>query len=788
MVTRQDLQNAKKIVIKVGTSVLTRMDGTIALGRVGHLVEEICDLIQEGKQVALVSSGSTWIGRRKLKQKQELINSTTVSGLKNEKRAFAACGQSNLMSLYDILFSQKNVLCSQILLTGHDFETFENRESVKETLEHMMSLGVVPIINENDVVSVKSGRNLTDDHRFKVFNGKIDKSTKWSTGSVSTSPPTLSTTLLDQNELPSSEMSTTSKIASGDIFSNNDALASIVASELEADLLILLTDVDGLFEKPPGSEGPNNVIPTFVLDQQVATKYECGKEGSIGGTGGMMAKIDSALFAVSHSVNAVVISSGKIQSPISRVINGEEIGTLFVATTTQEENDENVEDSEKEVDIAPQQQTAKMAESARAASRQLALLTTEKRSEILRTLAQELLNRKGEIINENEKDLIKAKEMNVEGPLIKRLKLTSDKIETLSKGILQISEMSEPIGNVVRQSNISETLFLQQITVPIGVLLIIFESRPDVLPQIAALTIKTGNGVLMKGGKEATYSNRILHKIITDSITKVTGNNLISNSVGLVEDRKEISELLKMNEFIDLVIPRGSGSLVKYIQQNTKIPVLGHAEGICHVYIDKDADLEKAKKIVIDAKTDYPAACNSVETLLINKNFKYTKELLLEVTQTTEIQLFANQKTGNELKNLGVAVDLSEDDDDKLFTTEYGNCGLTVHFVENDNEAISHINHYGSHHTDCIVSECEETTQKFLKSIDSACVFYNCSTRFADGFRFGLGAEVGISTGRIHARGPVGMEGLLTTKWILTSKDCDLVKEYSENGCKRYLH
>ncbi|KAL9656420.1 hypothetical protein ABK040_005185 [Willaertia magna] len=759
MVSRQDLQSANKILIKVGTSVLTKLDGTVALGRVGHLVEEICELLQEGKQIAFVSSGSTWVGRRKLKQQEELTRSLSNGNLTSlscenphnnvveNKRAFAACGQSGLMSLYDTLFTQKNVLCSQVLLTNHDLEIDSYRDNVKETIEHMMSLGIIPIINENDVV------------KFLHNSGN------------------------EQSTSPSSE----------NLFTNNDALASILGSLLKVDLLVLLTDVDGLYEKPPGTEGPNKVIPTFIVNNncQENVKFECGGGGIGQGTGGMTAKIEAAENAIKNGVKYVMISSGKIKSPITRVINGEEIGTLFV--DKQETNGSSLPQLLQE----EEESNTKMAQNAKLASLQLSLLSDKKRNEILQTIAKELLNRKEEIIRENEKDLQKAKEMNITGPLFNRLKLTSDKIDTLSKGISQISEMTEPtIGKVIRKTEISKSLHLEQITVPIGVLLIIFESRPDVLPQIAALSIKTGNGVLMKGGKEAIYSCRMLHKIIIDSIEKVihTENiqkeennqqSLISKAIGLVEARKDIDELLKMNEYIDLVIPRGGNTLVKYIQENTKIPVLGHADGICHIYIDKHADLEKAKMIVKDAKTDYPSACNSVETLLIDNEFKYCKELLEELTKNNEIKLFANTNTFEKLISMNISV--VESNDTKLFTTEYGNTGLTVHFVEDLNESIGHINKYGSHHTDCIVSEDQQAIDLFLKSVDSACVFHNCSTRFADGFRFGLGAEVGISTGRIHARGPVGLEGLLTTKWILTSRDCDLVKEYSGQGCKNYL-
>ncbi|KAE9618099.1 putative glutamate-5-semialdehyde dehydrogenase, Glutamate 5-kinase [Lupinus albus] len=302
-------------------------------------------------------------------------------------------------------------------------------------------------------------------------------------------------------------------------------------------------------------------------------------------------------------------------------------------------------------------------------------------------------------------------------------------ISNLAKSVRMLADMEEPIGQILKRTELADNLTLEKLSCPLGVILIIFESRPDALVQIAALAIRSGNGLLLKGGKEAKRSNEVLHKVITSAIPDTVGDKLI----GLVTTREAIPDLLKLDDVIDLVVPRGSNKLVSQIKDTTKIPVLGHSDGICHVYVDKEANIEMAKQIIKDSKTDYPAACNAMETLLIHKDLSTNGGLDQLVV---------------ELKNEGVEL--------------YG--GPRASTLLNIAEARSF--HHDSH-TECIVTENLEVAETFLCQVDSAAVFHNASTRFCDGARFGLGAEVGISTSRIHARGPVGVEGLLTNRWIL---------------------
>jgi delta-1-pyrroline-5-carboxylate synthetase len=332
-----------------------------------------------------------------------------------------------------------------------------------------------------------------------------------------------------------------------------------------------------------------------------------------------------------------------------------------------------------------------------------------------------------------------------------RLCLTASKLQTLAQGIRAIASMDEPIGRVLKRLELAEGLILRQESAPLGVILIVFESRPDVLPQLISLALRSGNGLLLKGGKEALNSNRMLHQVITEAIAPMP-----AELFALVESRADVAELLDLDDLIDLVVPRGSNAMVQHIQQNTRIPVLGHADGICHVFVDKAADPSLAEALVLDAKTDYPAACNAMETLLIHRDYPHASELVAAL-QAAGVSLFGDT-SAQEAFGLAPAESLA---------VEYGDLAATVCVVDGLDAAVDHIHRYGSGHTDCVVTGDPEVSDAFLARVDSACVFHNASTRFADGFRFGLGAEVGISTSRIHARGPVGVEGLMTTRWKL---------------------
>lgn len=401
-------------------------------------------------------------------------------------------------------------------------------------------------------------------------------------------------------------------------------------------------------------------------------------------------------------------------------------------------------------------ETRKQAERARQAYFKLG---NADRTKILKDMAGAIGRRSEEIYAANTKDL-KAAEGTIEKPLYKRLVLNEPKLRDLVEGMAQLASMPDPVGRVLLETELDNGLTLRRVQTPIGVIAAIFESRPEVVGQIAALAIRSGNAVLLKGGREAIHTNAAIGTIIQDVLEK----HGIRDAVQLLSTREEVAELLGMDDLISLVVPRGSNEMVQSIQNNTRIPVLGHADGICHVYIDAEADTDKAIRVAVDSKAQYPAVCNAAETLIVHKDFP------------------ARERVLSALRNAGVELRVESD-----FGHEFLDLIMAVHVVGSLDEAIQHINHYGSGHTDAIVTENPGAAQRFLNEVDSAGVYWNASTRFADGFRYGFGAEVGVSTNKTHARGPVGVDGLLIYKYHLIGNG-HIVATYSGEDAKPFLH
>lgn len=385
-------------------------------------------------------------------------------------------------------------------------------------------------------------------------------------------------------------------------------------------------------------------------------------------------------------------------------------------------------------------------------------LSNDVRNNALQAIMESLLENSGRIAGANSEDLRLARERGLPGPIMSRLKFDEKKLKDTLSGIGDLVKLPDPLSRRLLERELDEGLTLCKVTCPIGVIGVIFESRPDALIQISSLCVKSGNCSVLKGGSEAANTNRILFDVI-HAAGETAG--LPSGFVSLVESRADIDELLKCHESVDLIIPRGSNSFVQYIMEKSKIPVMGHADGICHIYVDKAADPDKALAVIEDSKTQYAAVCNAVETLLVHKDMA---PLLLPGLR---------ERLGEK------KVMLKENASDEDFRTEYLDYILNVKIVDSLESAVSHINKYGSHHTDCIITEDRETADEFMRSVDSAGVYQNCSTRFADGFRYGFGAEVGISTGKLHARGPVGLDGLVSYKYKLYG-DGHIVADYAD--------
>ncbi|CAB1454071.1 unnamed protein product [Pleuronectes platessa] len=724
--TAGELRHAKRIVVKLGSAVVTRGDECgLALGRLASIVEQVAMLQNQGREMMIVTSGAVAFGKQRLRH--EILLSQSVrqalhSGqnqLKDmslpvlEARACAAAGQSGLMALYEAMFTQYSTCTAQILVTNLDFHDDQKRQNLNSTLQELLRMNIVPIINTNDAV---------------------------------VPPPE-----------PNSDLQGVNVISIKD----NDSLAARLAVEMKADLLIALSDVEGLYDSPPGTDDAKLIDIFYPGDQQSITY---GTKSRVG-IGGMEAKVKAALWALQGGTS-VVIANGthpKVTGHvITDIVEGKKLGTFFSEI--------------KPAGPTVEQQT----EMARNSGRTLASLLPDQRSEIICHLAELLTEKKDEILAANKMDMDLAVNAGHLSPAMqKRLSLSPAKLNSLAIGLRQIAVAAQDsVGQVLRRTRVAHNLELEQITVPIGVLLVIFEARPDCLPQVSALAIASGNALLLKGGKEAANTNRVLHELTQEALSL----HGVKEAVQLVSTREEVEDLCRLDKIIDLIIPRGSSQLVKDIQRAAKgIPVLGHSEGICHVYVDAEASIDKVIKIVRDSKCDYPAACNAMETLLIHRDILRTPlfDQIIDMLRTERVKIHAGPRFASYLT--------FSPSEAKSLRTEYGDLECCMEVVDTMQDAVDHIHKYGSSHTDVIITENEETAEQFLHQLDSACVFWNASSRFADGYRFGLGAEVGISTARIHARGPVGLEGLLTTKWVLRG-DGHTAADFSEHGTMKYLH
>ena len=417
------------------------------------------------------------------------------------------------------------------------------------------------------------------------------------------------------------------------------------------------------------------------------------------------------------------------------------------------------------------------ARSMKALAPSLASLTTAAKNAALAAMADALRRSAVAVSEANQSDLDDAEATGLDKPLLSRLKFQAEKIASAAEGVEAVAKLADPVGRTLSARELDRGLTLFQVTCPLGVVAMIFESRPDALVQMAALALKSGNAVILKGGSEAKRSNRVLADLLHAA---AVSTGIPSGWLFLAESREDVSAILDLNDAIDLIIPRGSNEFVQHIMRNTTIPVLGHADGICHVYIDGNADVEKAVAIVVDSKTQYVAVCNAVETLLVHRDIApFVLPPLKLALEARAVELRGDAATRATLPGIAEAGEAD-------WETEYLDLILSIRVVGSLDEAVAHINTYGSRHTDSIVTEDRATAEAFMNGVDSANVFWNASTRFADGFRYGLGAEVGVSTAKIHARGPVGLEGLVIYKWKLYGSG-QIVADYA-SGRRSFTH
>ncbi|CAI8228902.1 MAG: Gamma-glutamyl phosphate reductase [Prochlorococcus marinus str. MIT 9313] len=420
----------------------------------------------------------------------------------------------------------------------------------------------------------------------------------------------------------------------------------------------------------------------------------------------------------------------------------------------------------------PSAQLLRLAAEVRQAAMALGQSDDNQRRKALMAMANALLSSSEQIVRANRLDLEKARTEGLASALMARLKLDESKLNSAIEGLRQLAQLSDPLGLRQLHRELDQDLVLERITVPLGVLGVIFEARPDAVIQIASLAIRSGNGALLKGGSEASHTNQAIIEALKNGLAET---EIDPEAIALLTTRQESLALLRLDGLVDLIIPRGSNELVRFIQDNTRIPVLGHADGICHLYLDAAADLKQALQIAIDSKTQYPAACNAIETLLIHQSIAPSfLELAIPAFRQAGVRLLGDSAS----RALGVEESASEED----WATEYLDLILSVKVVPDLEGALDHIRRYSSRHTEAIVSNDQETAERFLQAVDSAGVFHNCSTRFADGFRYGFGAEVGISTQTLPPRGPVGLEGLVTYRYRLRGQG-HIVADYANGEC-----
>jgi glutamate-5-semialdehyde dehydrogenase len=432
-----------------------------------------------------------------------------------------------------------------------------------------------------------------------------------------------------------------------------------------------------------------------------------------------------------------------------------------------------------------QTSVVELARRAQAASRRLATLPLVLRDAALRAAAEAILSGASEIVAANERDLLEAARAVAEGRMtastFKRLQTDEKGVAEMAARVRDVAALEDPLGRTLAVTELDDRLTLTKISCPLGVVGVVFEARPEVVPQVASLALKSGNACLLKGGAEAAETNEALYRIWRDALAKF--EEVPADAAVLLRTREEVSQMLALDEEIDLIIPRGSKEFVRHVAANSRIPVLGHGEGLCHVYVDTAADLRKALAVVLDSKTQYPAACNAAETVLVHEEVapKFLPSLVAALV-STGVEVRACPRTAALVPSSHGLVPATEED----WATEYSDMVVSVKTVSDFDDALRHIARYGSRHTEAIVTEDGERASRFLAEVDAAGVFHNASTRFADGFRYGLGAELGISTGKLHARGPVGLEGLTTYKYLLKG-DGHTVASYS-SGERTFKH
>ncbi len=677
----------KRIVVKVGSNVLTRADGKIDVTRLSHIVDQIVWLRNNGREVILVSSGAVACGRGELRLHHEL------DGVE-QRQLFASLGQAKLMQLYYDLFREFDVRVGQVLTMKKNFATEEEYLNQRACVGVMLDNGVVPIVNENDTVSI--------------------------------------------TEL---------------MFTDNDELSALMATMMDCDELILLTNVDGLYDNDPQAP-QSKVIPLVKLGEAPTAHIQ--DSHSAHGRGGMASKLRAARLVAERGIKVSIANGTRQNILIDLAVHPQSVPhTEFLPG-------EKRQPGRQTPLTALSPDTRERLTRVKEASVELATMTDEQRRSILNAVADELDASQEAILQANGLDLA---EMDKASPLCDRLRLTPERLGDIATDMRKVASLPSPLGAISKDRTLPNGLHLRHISVPFGVVGVIYEARPNVTYDVFSLCFKTGNACVLKGGRDARHTNLASVALIRKVLA---AHGASPHSIELMPSTHEATdEMLNAVGYIDLCIPRGGRRLIDTVRNNAKVPVIETGAGVVHCYFDEAGDADIACGIIDNAKTRRPSVCNSLDTLLIHEKRLSDLPRLLGKLASKSVELYADTQALQALNEHYPRHLLHKTEGDTTWHTEWMSLRMGVRTVASLDEALRHIATYGSGHSECIVSEDTSTQRLFRERVDAACVYVNAPTSFTDGAQFGMGAEIGISTQKLGARGPMALEEITTYKWLI---------------------
>lgn len=676
-------QSFTRIAVKIGSNVLTRLDGTLDVTRMSALVDQIAALYKAGMEIIVVSSGAVASG------KSEITPSRMLSDV-DQRQLFSAVGQAKLINRYFELFHDHGIAVGQVLTVKENFASENHYNIQKNCMTVMLENGVIPIVNENDTISL--------------------------------------------TEL---------------MFTDNDELSGRIATMMEVQALIILSNVDGLYNGDPAQPG-TCILREIAPEDNLSGYIQTGKSSL--GRGGMQTKTGIAREVAAQGIH-VYIANGKRNDILTDLIMHREDTpcTHFIPAQSFAKTETQRPVSQWEPTFA----------AVRAASIQLPAFSTDNINRLLRAIANAIESQADYILTENRRDL---ERMNPENPKYDRLKLTKARLKDMAEGVRRVAELPSPLERTLKETTLPNGLHISKVSVSFGVIGIIYEARPNVTLDVSALCLKSGNACLLKGGHEADYSNRALVKVIRKAL-ETFGMDIHTVEL-LPPTREATSEMLHADKYVDLIIPRGSSALINFVRREATVPVIETGAGICHTYFDRYGNVDKGMAIIHNAKTRRVSVCNALDCLLIDADRLLDLPRLCAPLANSQVILYADPTAFAALD--GHYPDtLLRHATEESFGTEFLDYKMAVKTVSGIEEALVHIRHYSSKHSECIVTEDSNQAVRFQRDVDAACVYVNAPTSFTDGGQFGMGAEIGISTQKLHARGPMGLEEITTYKWLI---------------------